>query len=481
MKKPTILIQIVLATAITILSVAAIASATTIGTNISTGGTLSVTGATTLSSDLTVSGNTIFSGIATSTGSLVASSTSAAFKVFGTTGEGSGTIFNVITSAPGSAYPDTSGIQFLKPNGTSWGSIIRANIGGGVYGNFMTLTDQDGDWYGGYLLYNRASETILNMTGQPGWGIVMGHQTADSASSSRIAIHTGAGSGQYRFNVLGSDGSVFSSGVGGFGVDADTPGYTAHLTVASSTEQLRLAYEQAETNYASFTVNSSGDLTLDLSIANATTTISDNFQVEGNLVASSTLQVYGTTREGTGTFIETIAQGVDAAGFTDSNTINLKHYDGTIYGSIGRAYHTGIGNYLNAIIYKAYPGDYGSTFLMMDANNRVITEMNSYQGLVLGDDLVDNASSVDMLIKDGTGSGNYRYIVDGATGNVGIGTSTQTVNLTVDGGGSATTTLDFNKACFKMITDDGTVLYYRPCLVNCPNNSGWATSTTSCF
>lgn len=45
---------------------------------------------------------------------------------------------------------------------------------------------------------------------------------------------------------------------------------------------------------------------------------------------------------------------------------------------------------------------------------------------------------------------------------------------------SATSTIDFAKPCFRMTTDNGTMLYYWPS-VSSGVLGGWATSTTSCF
>ena len=77
------------------------------------------------------------------------------------------------------------------------------------------------------------------------------------------------------------------------------------------------------------------------------------------------------------------------------------------------------------------------------------------------------------------------FYVDDDNARVGIGSSTPTANLSVGTAStvsSATTTVDFAKPCFRMMTEGGTVLYYRPSLSG--GNaavSGWATSTTSCF
>ena len=427
MTKSKTFLQIVLACAITILSVAAIASATTIGTNISTGGTLSVTGASTLSSDLTVSGNTVFSGIATSTSALVASST---FRVYGTTYEGTGTY--IMSSASSTAlHADlatsygANGLFFTKANGDVWGSIEShdyANLGPKV--NQIAVKKLSTDYDAHIMTLNGVGQEVAYLSTL--YGIVLGAYYNDTASSADIRIFDGAGTGANRFIVDGATGDITSIG-------------NLNLTSTGS-------------------------------IATSTT-----------LVASSTFQVFGTTREGTGTFIEAVAQGTDMIGMTESNGLVFKQNDGTLWGNIARSYHTGVPGYINNFHIQDIDGDYGSVFLLYNSAGEEVAGMASWTngGIYIGNPTTDTASTVDIMVQDGAGSN--RFLVDGATGNTSIGTSSEANNLSVGVGHAATSTIDFGKPCFKMITDDGTDLYYWPCLVNCGNDGGWATSTTSCF
>jgi len=79
--------------------------------------------------------------------------------------------------------------------------------------------------------------------------------------------------------------------------------------------------------------------------------------------------------------------------------------------------------------------------------------------------------------------------VDKANSRIGIATSSPSAQLAVGTGAGATSTMDLGTACFRMISDVGsvdTVVYYYPCVGdNCPTvamaASGWATSTASCF
>ena len=64
----------------------------------------------------------------------------------------------------------------------------------------------------------------------------------------------------------------------------------------------------------------------------------------------------------------------------------------------------------------------------------------------------------------------------GVGSTLGIGTTTTSADLTVDGGGSATTTIDLGKLCLKTISEDGTNVY-----LYLDSTLSWATSTTSCY
>jgi hypothetical protein len=74
-------------------------------------------------------------------------------------------------------------------------------------------------------------------------------------------------------------------------------------------------------------------------------------------------------------------------------------------------------------------------------------------------------------------------VVDNDNNRVGIGSTTPSALLSAGvaaSASSATTTIDFAKPCFRMTTEDGTMLYVYLKL-NANSYSNWATSTTICF
>ena len=91
------------------------------------------------------------------------------------------------------------------------------------------------------------------------------------------AINLSAGSPTIASGItLATTGSV---GIGDSGPDA-------LLDIAGTTEQLRLAYENTDTNYASFTVDSSGNLTVN--VTGTKIIISDDLQISGGDLLDST-------------------------------------------------------------------------------------------------------------------------------------------------------------------------------------------------
>ncbi len=78
--------------------------------------------------------------------------------------------------------------------------------------------------------------------------------------------------------------------------------------------------------------------------------------------------------------------------------------------------------------------------------------------------------------------GTTDFYVDDDNARVGIGSSSPSAKLSVGVTGSATSatsTIDFAKPCFRMMTDAGVALYYWPSNVGVLG--GWATSTATCF
>lgn len=68
------------------------------------------------------------------------------------------------------------------------------------------------------------------------------------------------------------------------------------------------------------------------------------------------------------------------------------------------------------------------------------------------------------------------------TANIGISTTSTSQDLNIGAGGSATSTIDAGKACFRFTQAGGQVVYYWPMSTSTAGmNAGWATSTVSCF
>ena len=342
--------------------------------------------------------------------------------------------------------------------------------------------------------------------------------------------------------------SAIASATTTIGTNISTGGTLAVTGVSTMTGQLNFVNASSTGWIKSATINSD---TGAISFGNENLSTTGTLTMGGiatstsALVASSTLRVFGTTAEGTGTFIETIANGTDVLGLTDTNGINFKRSNGTIWGTIGRL---NAGGYYNTLFLEKATGDTGAMISIVDASGNDLITLSTAEGLIFGTDSGDNASSSDIRIKDG--SGGQRFIVDGATGNgflsgnlavgstlsiapnhgqlvaasttaaqlallydasnygvftanssgnlqigttggeiftadnLGVSTTSAWADLSVgDGIGSATTTIDFSKPCFKMLDSAGNTIYYYPCTGNDCTTPGaaWATSTTSCY
>ena len=125
----------------------------------------------------------------------------------------------------------------------------------------------------------------------------------------------------------------------------------------------------------------------------------------------------------------------------------------------------------------------GAGDLIVDTDTLVVDESLSRVGIGTSTPAylldVDGDFNVGIVAKPST------FYVDTNNERVGIGSTTPTATLSVGTASTvatASTTIDFGKPCFRMMTETGTVLYYYPSLT--AGNaavSGWATSTTSCF
>ncbi|MBU1177260.1 NYN domain-containing protein, partial [Patescibacteria group bacterium] len=88
-------------------------------------------------------------------------------------------------------------------------------------------------------------------------------------------------------NIVAHNTAFKVTSDGNVGIGTTTP--DSKLTVigkihaSSTSEQLRLTYDLESSKYASFTIDSNGDLNIDLATGNSTTTISDNLSVLGYL------------------------------------------------------------------------------------------------------------------------------------------------------------------------------------------------------
>ena len=276
------------------------------------------------------------------------------------------------------------------------------------------------------------------------------------------------------------------------------PSLLMQIVIASSiTIMAVLAVANATT--IGTNISTSGTLTV-----TGATTLSGNNTFSGiatstnALIASSTFRVFGTTIDGTGTFIESIAQGTDAFVSAVASGLVFKKADGTIWGSLTRG---NAGGRINMLTLRNIVGDLGSGLRFKNYVGEDVIQIDTLQGIIIGDATVNTASNTffkiqaggtrlfsvngdngnvtslgDLSIRDG--SDNEKFAVDNGTGNTSIASSTTAVNLAVGAGEGATTTVDFAKPCFRMMTEDDTTLYYWPSL---NSQFGWATSTTSCF
>lgn len=138
----------------------------------------------------------------------------------------------------------------------------------------------------------------------------------------------------------------------------------------------------------------------------------------------------GETREGTGVYIETISQGTDILGLTDSSGINIKRYDGTIGVGVGRLYHPEAQGYVNYLICKNLQGDFGCLFDVLDSDGNDQIMMSTWAGLQLGNDDVDNIGSMNIVCRRPDAQGGNTFQVTGSTGDI---TGTGTINLTGTG------------------------------------------------
>ncbi|OGF19154.1 hypothetical protein A3D54_02835 [Candidatus Falkowbacteria bacterium RIFCSPHIGHO2_02_FULL_45_15] len=88
--------------------------------------------------------------------------------------------------------------------------------------------------------------------------------------------------------------------------------------------------------------------------------------------------------------------------------------------------------------------------------------------------LLEVNSSGNLLVDTNT------LVTDRTNNRIGVATTTPSATFAV-GSGTATSTIDLGKPCFRIKTAEDTQLYYWPSVAAGMNVGGWATSTTSCF
>jgi len=137
--------------------------------------------------------------------------------------------------------------------------VTASNIYGGKFRSGILGTSAITNAYAGQFSIYKAAGTIDNA-----YGIYINN--ISEGDTSNYAIYSVGGTNYFGGNV----------GIG----DTDP---SARLTASSTGEQFRLIYDEDNSKYASFTIDSNGDLNLDLASANSTTTISDNLSVLGYL------------------------------------------------------------------------------------------------------------------------------------------------------------------------------------------------------
>ena len=405
--KSKLVAQIAITSFVAALAIVGIAYATTIGTNISTGGTLSVSLSSTMATT-TISGGDLI----VDTDTLVV--------------DNDNNRVGVGTTTPGYLL-DVDGDLRVGEIGNANALVIDAGTGAIVINDDGAATADiraEGDTVTDLFFLDASADRVGVGTTTPGYLLDV--------------------DGDLRVGIAGKANTFYVDSTNGrIGIGTSTPSATLSVTGTDAGGQLMIGYDA--TNYTTLTISAGGDLTI--------TPSGGDISLAGNSAVTGTLSVTGATSLST-------ASSTGGVKFPsiDSDT-----------GAIGIGTSTP-GSYLLDVDGDVRIGESGNAnALTIDAGTGAI---------VIND---DGAATADVRVEGNTKTD--LFMIDASADRVGIGSTTPSALFSVGETGSvssATTTIDFAKPCFRMMTEDGTMLYLYLKL-NANAYSNWATSTNSCF
>ncbi|MBU2580085.1 hypothetical protein KKF19_04005 [Patescibacteria group bacterium] len=240
--------------------------------------------------------NTIFNGAITQTGNLNITGYASTTAGFFTQGNGHiGGTFSadgVTTLKSGLTVAGTGDILFSTSGKIAIGSdIIASGSYSKGFGRDLTLSGQDAIALG-YGVTNAGNFSFgigkyISISSDADSTFALG----SGVSGAVPLVHNKDNSFAIGFNsniptfYVGPSSGVGTSG--NVGIGTTTPdsalAVVGRIHASSTTEQLRLSYDVSTSKYASFTIDTNGDLNIDLAANNSTTTISDNLSVLGYL------------------------------------------------------------------------------------------------------------------------------------------------------------------------------------------------------
>lgn len=451
------LFSAVIATVFTVaLAMVGIASAaTTIGNNISTGGTVGVSSSSPAQT-LGVQGNSYVSGTALFGGAITATSTIAVQSTAATS-----------TVSTGGLTVGTSQLVIQQNSG-------RVGVGSTtpMYAFVIqnTATPQAAFAYDGENYYTTSVSSAGRVTFNAQGGSSADFTFSDNvviATTTTTQFATGYNTTNYLAVQTGANGTTTLDVIGGKFASLI---FADSLRVATSSV-FALEVKDASDNNFLVVDTSGGKLGVSTSSPAVTLAVQGNSYVSGTglfggaLTATSTITVQSTSATST----------ISTGGFTVGSTHLV------VQQTSGRV---GIGSStpMSLFVVDAPAGldafEVGSStgsVLKVDKNQRVGIGSSTPSAL-----LSINAPATDNAFAVGSSTSPV-FLID-KNKRVGINTSTPGAMLSAGAGNSATTTIDLGKACFRLTTEDNTVIYYWPSINTAMNSRfGWATSTTSCF